>query len=138
MLVHEAYLRLARRGTVDEESKTHFFAVAAKAVRHTLRDHIRSRGRIKRGGAHHQITLSGLEATPQAATVDFSALDLALTRFREIDPRAAQVVDLRYFAGLTELQIADVLGVSERTVRNDWAMARAWLLAAIKDGDRTA
>ncbi|MHC5109550.1 MAG: ECF-type sigma factor [Planctomycetota bacterium] len=138
ILVHEAYIRLSGRGAVDDSSKTHFFALAATAVRHALRDHLRGRGRLKRGGGFDRITLSGLEATPDEPTVDLLALDQALEQFRELDSRAAQVVDLRYFAGLTEVEIAEVLEVSERTVRNDWTVARAWLLSKMKDETNSA
>lgn len=135
VLVHEAYIRLARNMGIEDASKSHFFAIAATAVKHTLRDHVKSKGRQKRGGDQKQLPLTIVDpASPDGATIDFHALDRALEDFRSVDPRAARVVDLRFFAGLTEVEIADVIGISERTVRNDWAMARAWLLKSIKGG----
>jgi len=126
-LVHEAFLRLVNPPGADFKSRTHFFAVAAAAMRQILVDEVRRRKRVKRGGDWQRITLTAALAGQTARTVDLEALDEALTRLAELDARAAQVVQMRFFGGMTEPQIGDTLGVSERTVRNDWAMARAWL-----------
>jgi RNA polymerase sigma factor (TIGR02999 family) len=126
-LVHEAFLRLVEYETADFKSRTHFCAVAAAAMRHVLIDHARGAGRAKRGGDWQRITLSGAEELSSSDEVDLLTLDDALTELGKLDPRAARVVELRFFGGLTEAQVGAELGVSERTVRNDWSMARAWL-----------
>ncbi len=125
-LVHEAYLKILER-TPNIESKTHFCAVAAMAMRQILVDHARAQNRVKRGGDLQRITLTSALAVAATRQVDLLDLDEALQRLAELDPRAAKVVELRFFGGLTEPQVADAIGVSERTVRNDWSMARAWL-----------
>jgi RNA polymerase sigma-70 factor (ECF subfamily) len=128
-LVHEAYERLADQTRVNWRGRTHFFAVAAQVMRRLLVDHARQRGRRKRGGGAQRITLGGLadRAGPDLGLEELVALDRALKKLAELDEREARGVELRYFAGLTTEEIANVLGVSERTVRNDWAFARAWL-----------
>lgn len=131
-LVHEAYLKLADQTSANARSQTHFCAVAAVAMRHVLIDHVRNVNRLKRGGDRHRVTLTGVEGPgteDDAAESGLDAEDIehALTRLAELDPRATRVVELRFFGGLSEVEIAEVLGVTERTVRNDWRMARAWL-----------
>jgi RNA polymerase sigma factor (TIGR02999 family) len=128
-LVHEAYLRLVDHSAgVDWKSRAHFFGVAAKAMRSVLVDHARARHAAKRGGAVQQLTLgSAGEVANQESTVDVMALDEALRRLAEIDPRKSQLVELRYFGGLSIEETAEVLGVSPATVRRDWSVARAWL-----------
>lgn len=132
-LVHEAWLRLSGSGKADYRSESHFKAVAALAMKQVLADHARARSREKRGGGWERVTLSGLPLDDGAAdrAVDAEDLQEALARFAGLDPRAARIVELRFLGGLSEPAIASVLGVSERTVRNDWAMARAWLRAAL-------
>ncbi len=129
-LVHEAYERLADQSRVDWRGRTHFFAVAAQVMRRLLVDHARQRGRRKRGGGEQRVTLEGLAGSPAGSGLDLVeliALDRALTQLAALDAREAQVVELRYFGGLTTAEIASFLHVSERTVRNDWGHARAWL-----------
>lgn len=126
-LVHEAFIRLVDQTAVDYKGKTHFFAAAALSMRHALIDQYRHRNRAKRGGGWHRVTLSAAKAIAGNDQIDLIALDEALTKFMSLDPRAARVVELRFFGGLTEDQVAEVLGVSPRTVRNDWSSARAWL-----------
>lgn len=128
-LVHEAYERLVDQSRVNWRGRTHFFAVGASMMRRLLVDHARHRGRQKRGGNDLRVTLEGLADTP-ASNLDAEellALDEALERLAALDAREAQVVELRYFGGMDTLEIANALSVSERTVRGDWAHARAWL-----------
>jgi RNA polymerase sigma-70 factor (ECF subfamily) len=134
-LVHEAYLKLAGAAADDWRSRTHFYAVAARAMRQVLIDHVRGRNRLKRGGGRQRVTLSDVAAGTRDTLVDVDALEEALVRLGRQDERAARVVELRFFAGLPEPAVAEVLGVSERTVRNDWRMARAWLRCALDEDD---
>jgi RNA polymerase sigma-70 factor (ECF subfamily) len=138
-LVHEAYERLADQTRVNWRGRTHFFAVAAQVMRRLLVDHARQRGRRKRGGGAQRITLGGLadRAGPDLDLEELVALDRALKKLAELDEREARVVELRYFAGLTTEEIASVLGVSERTVRNDWTFARAWLQRELSEDAAT-
>lgn len=126
-LVHEAFLRLSERPDVVWESRTHFFRVAAVQIRRVLVDHARSRNRAKRAGNLLRVTLSDdmAVATPE---VDMLALDEALNRLDERSSEDRQIVELKFFAGLTEEEIAAALGISDRTVRRRWTFARAWLL----------
>jgi len=129
-LVHEAYERLAVQSRVDWRGRSHFLAVAAQMMRRVLIDHARLRSRLKRGGGQRRVTLEGLAGSPGGSDLDLMelmALDQALTRLASFDARAAQIVEMRFFAGMTTNEIARFMSVSERTVRNDWAHARAWL-----------
>lgn len=129
-LVHEAYIKLVDQSKMDWQGRTHFFAVGAKVMRHLLIDHARGKGRAKRGGDRQKVTLAdGL--TPfghrELDAEDLLALNQVLDRLAELDARQANVVELRFFGGLTVPEVALILGVSERTVEGDWAHARAWL-----------
>lgn len=133
-LVHEAYLRLVGPREVAWAGRGHFYAAAAEAMRRILLDHAKARGRVKRRGGLGRInlddtaTLGGAIAEdPGRDQADFIALDEAIGRLASRDPRMAEVVRLRFYAGLEISQVALVLGVSERTVKNDWAFAKAWL-----------
>ena len=126
-LVHEAYLKLIDQRRVDWKGRTHFFAVAAEAMRRILIDHARRHKRLKRGGARQRITLDDAVALSPDRDEDLIALDEALERLAGSDPRQAKVVELRFFGGLTVQEAAKVLGVSKRTVEGDWTFARAWL-----------
>ena len=134
-LVHEAYLRL-----VDVEkaqhwnSRGHFFAAAAEAMRRILVENARRKRAVKRGGDQSRVELDQLEIATSDVSDDLLALDEALTQFALVDPKAAELVKLRYFAGLTIKQAAEVLGVSPRTADSLWAFARAWLLQQIQGG----
>jgi RNA polymerase sigma factor (TIGR02999 family) len=130
-LVHEAYLKLARGGTPDASSRAHFLGIAARAMRQILVDHARRRKAAKRGKGEAFVTLGDHadEAAPDADTM--IALDEALAELAKRDERLAKVVELRFFGGLTEEQIAATLDVTSRTVQRDWAKARAWLHARI-------
>lgn len=139
-LVHEAYLKLAEPGAADPRSLTHFRAIASVAMRHVLVDHARGAQRQKRGGDRDRVTLSGVDLDDggrdaEASVLDAEELDAALARLATEDARAARVVELRFFGGLTEAEIAALLGVTERTVRNDWRMARAWLRVELGEDD---
>ncbi len=132
-LVHEAYLRLS--GTDETfSSRTHFLAVAARAMRHILVDHARARCASKRGGAAGNIPLEALDVPAPQSDEELLLLDDALERLSAMSPRQGRVVELRYFAGLTEEEVASVLGVTRRTVNRDWSMARAWLHSQLKAG----
>jgi RNA polymerase sigma factor (TIGR02999 family) len=127
-LIHEAYIRLIDQRDVTWQSRTHFFAVAAQAMRRILVDYARAKHREKRGGDNIKLSLE--EATLVAAKeegVDLVALDEALTRLAERDKQQASVVELRYFSGLSLEETAEALHVSRATVARDWEAARAWL-----------
>lgn len=126
-LVHEAYLRLIKPGA-SFESRLHFLNAAALAMRRILLDHAEARKRLKRGGGVEKVRLDeGIDVAGEDPPVDVAALDEALTRLAELSPRQAQVVQLRFFAGVGDAEIAELLKVSEKTVQRDWATARVWL-----------
>lgn len=125
-LVHEAYLRLVKPGA-NFESRLHFFNAAALAMRRILVDHAETRRAQKRGGGVKAVNLDDVDVAGDTPSVDILSLDEALTRLAERSPRQAQVVHLRFFAGLKDAEIAELLDVTEKTVRRDWATARLWL-----------
>jgi len=127
-LVNEAFIKLVGKDDIDWADRNHFFAVAAQAMRRILVDYARSRTRAKRGGPGEDLPLE--EATllySSTERVDIVALDDALNELASFDTRQAQVVELKYFAGMTLDETADVLGISRETVKRDWQIARAWL-----------
>ena len=125
-LVHEAYLRLGGGRPIAAPNRRYFFASAARAMRRVLVDHARRKHAERRdGGQRIDLDDAGLAATQNSH--DMLALNSALTRLSNLDPRQAQVVELRFFGGLSVEETAEALGVSEKTVKRDWAMARAWL-----------
>ncbi len=129
-LVHEAYVRLVDQSAIEWKSRNQFFVIAAKAMRNILVDHARTRGRLKRGGGWEEVTLAAVEAEAGAGgtpAVDLMALDEALDRLARLDERKARLVELRYFAGLSEADAAALLGISRSTASEEWRMARAWL-----------
>jgi RNA polymerase sigma factor (TIGR02999 family) len=130
-LVHEAYVRLVERDGVDWKGKAHFLAVAAIQMRRILVDHARAMSAAKRGGRAQRITLADELAPTLKPAMDLLGLDEALTRLASRNSRRAQVAELRLFAGMLVKEIASFLGVSERTVKDDWRVARAWLLKEI-------
>jgi RNA polymerase sigma factor (TIGR02999 family) len=135
-LVHEAYLKLVDQTRADWKGRTHFFAVGARVMRRLLVDHARERGAHKRGAGWRRVTLSGVpDRAPAEGLSPERLLDLnaALERLAELDEREARVVTLRVFGGLTVEQVAEVLGVSPRTVDNDWRHAQAWLKKELSD-----
>ncbi|CAA9312931.1 MAG: Gll4071 protein [uncultured Gemmatimonadetes bacterium] len=127
-LVHEAYLRLAGSGGVEWHDRGHFFALAATAMRRILVDHARRRGADKRGGAPRPVPLEDAAALAiEERAGMLVALDEALERLAALDARQARVIECRFFGGLTEEETAQAVGVGLRTVKRDWAKARAWL-----------
>lgn len=127
-LVHEAYLKLADQGQgVDWQGRAHFLAIASRAMRQILVDYARRKGAEKRGGDWQRTTLTQRQLGVEVRLEDFLSLDAALDRLDRLEPRLRQVVEHRFFAGMTEEEVAEVLGVSARTVQRDWLKARAWL-----------
>ena len=127
-LVHEVYLRLIDVSQVEWHERAQFFGMAAQMMRRILVDGARARGARKRGGGAVKVTLDETVVLTRAPTRSLLALDDALTAFSQVAPRQARVVELRYFGGLSEKEIAAVLKTSPRTVRRDWDLAKAWLL----------
>jgi RNA polymerase sigma factor (TIGR02999 family) len=134
-LVNEAYLRLAHEHRLPADSRTQFLAVASNVMRRVLVDYARARSRIKRGSGAERVPLEDVEPFLTDAEADeVLALEAGLIRLAEASPRAAQVVELRFFSGLTVSEISEHLGLSEKTVQRDWAAARAWLRKEIGSG----
>lgn len=127
-LVHELWLKLVSGTPVDAESRTHFIGIAARAMRQVLVDQARRRRTAKRGGDWHPTTLGDGDAAVDVDAEEMIALDDALER---LDPRQRQIVEMRFFGGLEELEIAELLGISERTVRREWTKARAHLYRSL-------
>ena len=139
-LVHEVYLKLARGAGGEIEGRQHFLRVAAIAMRHMLRDYARDQGRLKRGGGRTVVELqTEVEDGGRSSTLDLLDLDAAMDKLAALHPRQAQVVEMRFFAGLGVAETADLLGISERTAKVDWQMARAWLSQRLEpSGPRAA
>jgi RNA polymerase sigma factor (TIGR02999 family) len=135
-LVNEAYLRLIDTDRQGWQNRAHFYAVAAKLMRHILVDFARSRDRIKRGGALEQVSLDEALTITADHTAELLDLDEALTALSKLDERQSRIVELRFFGGLTEAEIAEVLKVSERTIQSDWRLARSWLLRELSGEKR--
>lgn len=133
-LVHEAYARLARRTEIAWQGRTHFLAVAAGEMRRILVERARAAAAHKRGGRPHRVTLGDAMAVSSERTVDILALDEALSALAARSARQARVAEMRLFAGMGAAEIGDVLQVSERTVKGDWRMGRAWLARALRSG----
>jgi len=133
-LVHEAYVRLVGSHDVPWENRAHFYIAAAEAMRRVLIEHARKRGRIKRGGGQRRVPLSGLELARDPDLEEILAVDTAIRRLEGQDGRMARIVRLRFFTGLDAKEIAAVLGLSDRTVRREWALARAWLHRELSAG----
>jgi RNA polymerase sigma factor (TIGR02999 family) len=132
-LVHEAYLRLVDVGEAQHwNSRRHFFAAAAEAMRRILVERARARGSLKRGGGRERLDLDVLTVASSERPDDLLALDEALTRLAAIEPQAAELVHLRYFAGQSMSAAADLLGLSLRSAHRLWAYARAWLLQELE------
>jgi RNA polymerase sigma factor (TIGR02999 family) len=134
-LVNEVCLRLLAGEGLPGENRAQFRAFVAKAMRHVLIDHARERGRIKRGGQGRKVALDQDMVVVGGPSVDLVALDEALERLAAIDERKAQVVELRYFGGLTVAEVAEHLAVSPVTVKRDWEVARTWLQAELRKGE---
>jgi len=130
-LVHEAFLRMIGHEQVQWNDRAHFFAACGEVMRNILADHARRQRAAKRGSGARQLTLLNTMAAGPADSIDAVALDDALSALAAMNERHARVVECRFFAGMTVPEVAEVLGVSARTVDNDWAMARAWLNARL-------
>ena len=127
-LVHEAYFRMVDQTRVEWQDRAHFCAVAARAMRRILIDYARRRHAQKRGGKQQPLTLESHHVSVDQQAVLLLSLNQALDRLRRLSERLAQVVEMRFFGGMTEAEMAEVLGVSTRTVRRDWVKAKAWLI----------
>ena len=134
-LIDDAYVQLADSGQAGWQNRAHFFAAAAQLMRRIMVDHARQRQALKRGGGAIRVTLDEAAAVTQTRASELLALDEALEKLATFDQRKAQVVELRYFGGLTMEEIADVLKIHVNTVTRDWTAARAWLLAALSEED---
>jgi RNA polymerase sigma-70 factor (ECF subfamily) len=132
-LVHEAYMKLIDQTKVEWRGKTHFLAIGAQAMRRILVDHARYKHRAKRGGGRIRIQLNEQVALSPQRDEDLLALDEALVKLAEVDPRQAAIVELRFFGGLNVAEVAEVLGVSKRTIENEWTAVRAWLRRELTD-----
>jgi RNA polymerase sigma factor (TIGR02999 family) len=133
-LIHEAYLRLADQAEVHWQNRAYFFGFAAQIMRHILVDYARSRHRLKKGGSVHHIPFEETAVASTGATAELVALDDALRALESVDKRKCQVVELRYFGGLSVEETAEVLKVSPVTVMRDWSMAKAWLQRELNRG----
>ena len=131
-LVHEAYLKLVDQTRADWQSRSHFLGVASIAMRRILVNYARKRRAAKRGGNEVAVTLHDGEVGQVARADDLLALDEALDRLAQLDARSARVVEMWFFGGLEQTEIAQALGVSEKTVRRDWQSAKAWLSHALR------
>lgn len=135
-LIHEAYIRLIDQKNVHWQNRAHFYAIAARLMRRILVDHARSRRAAKRGGSDIKLPLEDAMIASEGREVDLVALDEALERLAAIDPQQSRVVELRFFSGMSVEETAEVLGVSTRTVKRDWNVAKAWLRREIGEGER--
>lgn len=133
-LVNEAYLKLVGPEQLRWENRRHFYLAAARAMRQILVDHARGKRAAKRGGGQAAVALDDVQVAAPAADVDWLALDEALTRLEHEDERRHEVVMCRYFGGLSNKQIAEMLGVTEKTVQRDWDAAKLFLLAEMESG----
>ena len=126
-LVHEAFLRLAETPGASWENRAHFVAIAARVMRRVLVDHARGRNALKRGNGEIRVPIDDVDVPAVGQDVDLVALDDALARLAMLDERQARIVELRFFGGLSVPETAALIGASERTVKRDWQVARAWL-----------
>ena len=131
-LVHEAYLKLIDQRSVDWQGRAHFLGVASQAMRRILIDHARGNLRDKRGGGQRAVPLDEALVFSPAQSADLLDLDVALHHLAELDPRQAHIVELRFFGGLSVEEAAAVLGISPKTVKRDWSVAKAWLHGELK------
>jgi RNA polymerase sigma factor (TIGR02999 family) len=131
-LAHEVYLKLAEQTRVAWTGQAHLMAVAAALVRRVLVDHARAKATLKRGAGRERVTCSGVESPPTESGFDVLDLNDALTGLHALSERQAKVVEMKFFAGLANHEIADALGVSETLVKNEWRFARGWLAARLE------
>ena len=135
-LVHEAYVRLIGAGSLELQNRGHFFAVASQQMRRVLVDHARSAHAQRRGGGVENVALDQVQIAGERQSVDVIMLDDALRELAQLDPRAAQIIELRYFGGYTDKEVVEVMGVSLATVRRDWEFARSWLFDWMRGQDK--
>jgi RNA polymerase sigma factor (TIGR02999 family) len=134
-LVHEAYLKMVRQEAVHWQGRSHFFGIAAQLMRQILIDHARGYLREKRGGGKAALPLTEALAFSPEHSEELVKLDEALKRLSAIDPRQSKVVELRFFGGLSVEETSEFLGISPKTVKRDWAVAKAWLHAEVRGPD---
>jgi RNA polymerase sigma factor (TIGR02999 family) len=132
-LVHEAYIRLIDQ-KANWQSRAHFYGIAAQMMRRVLVDHANNQGRAKRGGGAIKLSLDHYEFVAKLPEMDVVALDEVLGRLEKVDPQRARIVELRFFAGLSNEEASEVLGISTATVQRQWAGARAWLYHELSRG----
>lgn len=135
-LVHEAYMRLVGQTRVSWQNRAHFFGIAAQMMRRVLVDHARERSAAKRPGAGLKVTLDERLATAQPEDCEVLMLNDALDELATLDARQAQIVELKYFGGLSEPEVAEVLSLSRATITREWQSARAWMFRRITKGRR--
>ena len=133
-LVHEAYLKLTAQRSARWQNRAQFFALAAQAMRRILVDYARTQQRIRRGGKQQKVTLDEALLVSPGRTEELIAVHESLSRLEKLDPRESRIVELRYFGGLTVEEVAEVLGISSKTVTREWNTAKAWLYGDLKDG----
>jgi RNA polymerase sigma-70 factor, ECF subfamily len=133
-LVNEAYLRLAKGNPADFQDRAHFFAISATVMRQIIVDEVRSKGRDKRGGDWTRVALEDADVDAGGDGERLLGIDRALRQLATVDGRKAQVVEMRFFAGMTNGEIAEVLGVSADTVKRDWSFAKLWLARELGGG----
>ena len=131
-LVHEAYLKLLNNPPDEWENRAHFFGIAAQVMRQVLIDHARGHSREKRGAGQNPLSLEDVLAFAPERSSDLLSLDESLRRLTDLDPRQGKIVELRYFGGLTVEETARVMGLSPKTVKREWSMAKAWLYGDLK------
>jgi RNA polymerase sigma-70 factor, ECF subfamily len=134
VLVHEAFLQLVGDSKIEWQNRAHFFALASRVMRRILVDHARAAHAQKRPGARQKVELESALAFVEGQSADLLALDEALNRLAAWDPRQSRIVEMRFFAGLSFDEIAEVLGISDRTAKRDWMMARTWLYRELCKG----
>lgn len=134
-LVNELFIKLSQAETIDYQNRAHFFAVAAQQLRRILINYARDRNADKRGGKQVKLALTDVNGLTSPREQDLLELEEALIRLEQTDERAARLIELRFFGGLTEPEAADVLGVSVPTVKRDWAFGRAWLLRHLQGSE---
>jgi RNA polymerase sigma-70 factor (ECF subfamily) len=136
-LVHEAFLKLINQPRIDEQSRSHFFAIGAQAMRRVLVSHARRKSRLKRGGDRLKLSLDEALTVSNSRDEDVLALDEALEKLGQIDPRQAQIVELRFFGGMSVEETAAAMGMSKRAVEREWTACRAWLRRELAEQDGT-
>jgi RNA polymerase sigma factor (TIGR02999 family) len=136
-LVHDAYIRLMQDSKLSWQNRSHFFGIAARSMRQILVERARARHAVKRGGSRIRVTLDAGLLAAEAPAIDLEALDEALTRLEALDDELAQVVEVRFFGGLSIEEAAETLGVSPATVKRRWTVAKAWLVRELGVKGRT-